>query len=164
MSNAIGSQFINSLRRSVSGTTLYSQTSTNPPLLVDPTNLPGVAKAWVSFKGFTSPNNKACEIVNKSTNVITVSTTPSSNLRGDYTIDIAPGTFSNNSYMVVGSVEVNSVDPISAANTFFVKSTGAPLGGSNQTTTRIRIQAINTALSSNNWYAYASRINLIFYK
>lgn len=164
MSNAIGSQFVNSLRRSLSGTTLFSQTSSNRPLMVDPTDIPGVARAWVSFRGIQTPNNRACDIINRSTNILAVSTTPGSNLRGDYTIDIAPGTFSNNTYTVVGTVEVNSTDPLSAANSFFVKSSGAPLGGLVPTTTRLRIQAINTSLSSNNWHAFAHKINLIFYK
>lgn len=155
---------VNSLRRSLSGTTLFSQTSTGVPLMVDPTDLPGVAKAFVSFLGFQIPNapGRLCDIIKKSTNVLAVSTTPNSTARGDYTISFAPGTFPNRDYMVVGSVETDSLDPISAANTFYVKASGA--SGRTQSPNFLTIQTINTTLTSDRGFAYARRINLIIYK
>jgi hypothetical protein len=158
MGNRIASSFVNSLRRSLSGTTLFSQTSANPPLMVSPSDLPGVARAWVSFYGIV-PRNQECPIYTKSSNVVGVS---ANTVAGDYTIEFRPNTFTNVNYMINGSVEADTLIPVSAANTFFVKGSGA--GGISQQLTRVRIQTVNTSLSTGHIPAFGRRVNLFVYR
>jgi len=163
MGNNIASTFVQRLRRSGLGTTLVSQTSTTPPLFLDPIDIPGVVRAYVVFDGYTLPN-RICNIIKKSTNVNGVT---AQSLRGDYLIEFLPGTFSDRDYFVSGNVYADSTDPISAANTFFVKGSGYSMSGfvttgQQQTETFLRIQTLNqtnTALP-----AYARRVSLLFYK
>lgn len=158
MGNRVASSFVNSLRRSLSGTTLFSQTSSNPPLMVDPSELPGVARAWVSFYGIV-PAGQECPTYTRSNNIRGVS---ANSTIGDYTIEFAPNTFTSTNYMVNGSVETDSLIPVSAANTFFIKGSGA--GGISQQLTRLRVQTVNTSLSTGHKLAYGRRVNLFFYK
>lgn len=156
MGNNIASSFVTSLRRSVSGTTLFSQSSANLPLFLDTLDIPGIPKAWVSFNGMKHAYNSSCSIYNKSVTVAGVS----ANLNtGEYTIDFIDGAFTNANYIVTGSVESNNSDPVSAATTFFIKGSGA--GGTTQTTKRLRIQTVN---SQSNINAFANRVNLVIYK
>lgn len=158
MGNRIASSFVNSLRRSLSGTTLLSQTSANAPLMVSPSDIPGVARAWVSFYGIV-PRNEECPVYTKSSNVRGVS---ANNAIGDYTIEFAPNTFTNVNYMVNGSVETDTLIPVSAANTFFIKGSGA--GGTSQQLTRLRIQTVNTSLSTGHLPALGRRVNVFIYR
>jgi hypothetical protein len=158
MGNTIGSFLIQSLRQSLSGTTIVSQTSTTPPVFVQPTDLPGSAKAWVSFDGIVPPNT-VCNILNKSANITTVS----ANGLGDYIVGFTTGTFANSGYVVGGSVHQLNLEPLSSANGFIVRSI-ASLSNLN----RLRILTYNSAISSNGFVttqaAYAGRVNLIIYK
>jgi hypothetical protein len=126
--------------------------------MVDPSELPGVARAWVSFYGLV-PRNEECPTYVKSTNIRGVS---ANTAIGDYTIEIVPDTFYNTDYMITGSIEADSLIPASAANTFYIKGSGA--GGTSQQLTKARIQTINTSLSSGHIPAYGRRIKLFFYR
>ena len=122
MGNSIASLFVQSLRKSLSGSTVYSQTSANPPLFTDPTTLNGVARAWVSFSGMHRSGQR-CTIFSKSSTVVGVS----SRGLGDYEIEFTNNAFTNNEYLVVGSVRSKeTVDLLSAANHFFVMDVGTP--------------------------------------
>lgn len=158
MGNDIAALFVNRLRRSLTDQTLVSRTSTTPPEFLYSYDLPGVARAWVSFNGYVQ-SNRPCPIYNKSSTVQGVST--NSNI-GEYTIEFATSAFANSNYLVTGSVESNSLIPQSAANTFFIKGSGAL--GISQTTRNVRIQTINTSLSIGHIPAYANRINILVYK
>jgi len=164
MGNNIASAFIQRLRISASGSTLVSQTSATSPLFVDPNELKGVARAYVVFDGIV-PAGTVCPIVQKSSYVTGVTAQAT---RGDYLIGFEPGTFADRNYMVTGSVFANSTNPISAANTFFVKSSGysqtgfISTPGAQWTETSIRIQTVNASVTSTP--AYASRVSLLFYK
>ena len=173
-SNALGASFIESLRNSDLDTTLLSKQD-NKPVFIDPSTLPGVAKAWVVFRGIV-PNpvtnkNYPCEILNKSSNVIGVSsgvTTPgvTPNI-GEYYITLENGTFTNNNYIITGSITTNSLDPLSAANTFFVKNSGSDLSSRNYSPTlsSFKIQTFYSTFTSNSSrYAYADRVSLLIYK
>ena len=162
MGNRIGALFVQSLRRSLSGTTVFSQTSANKPLFVDPTSLPGVARAWVSFNGY-QPAGAQCQILNKSTNITGVT----SQGFGDYKIGVAAGTFVNNNYLVTGSITSRErVDLTSAANNFFVMDTGYKAGVT-LTNTEFRIQTIYSTASAGAVFsgpAYAKTVNLVIFK
>lgn len=158
MGNTIASFLVQSLRQSLSGTTVVSQTSAFPPLFLPPTDLPGVAKAWVTFDGIVPPNT-VCPILNKSSNITTVS----SNGIGDYIVGFSTGTFANSGYVVSGSVHQLNLEPLSSANGFVVRSI-ASLSNLN----RLRILTYNSAISGNgvttSQAAYAGRINLLIHK
>jgi len=163
MGNNIASLLVQRLRRSGTGSTLVSQTSTTPPQFLQPDELKGVARAYVVFDGIVPPNT-ICPIIQKSSYVTGVTSQAS---RGDYLIGFETGTFSDRNYMVTGTVFANSTDPISAANTFFVKSSGYAIAGftgaGSQWTDRfIRIQTLNISLTATP--ALASRVSLLFYK
>lgn len=166
MGNRIASSFVQRLRRSSQGTTLVSQTSANPPLFLDPDEIPGIVRAFVVFDGFASANT-ACTIIKKSTNVVGV-TSRDTATRGDYEIEFQPNTFSNRDYTVVGSVYADSTQSISAANTFFVKGSGYSISnfvvaqGIQQSETRINIQTVNLGLTG--IPAFAKRVSLLFYR
>lgn len=163
MGNNIASMFVQRLRRSGTGSTLISQTSSTPPLFLYPDEIPGVVRAFVTFNGIT-PAGNPCEIVKKSTNVVGVS---SQTTRGDYLIEFQENTFDNRNYTVVGSVYSDSTQTISAANTFFVKGSGYAVAGfvgpgQQQTEKFIRIQTANVTTTATP--AFASRVSLLFYK
>lgn len=162
MGNSIGSSFIQSLRRSLSGTTVFSQTSANVPLFKEPTTLPGVARAWVSFNGYRTAG-QPCEILNKSTNVVGVT----SQGIGDYKIELKAGTFSNSNYIITGSISSQErVNLTSAANNFFVMETNYK-PGVNLTPTDFRIQTIYSTASAGAVFkgpAYAKTVNLVIFK
>ena len=162
MGNRIGALFVQSLRRSLSGTTVFSQTSANKPLFVDPTSLPGVARAWVRFNGY-HPAGQPCEILNKSTNVTGVT----SQGVGDYKIGLTSGAFDNSNYLVTGSVVSRErIDLTSAANNFFIMDTGYKTGVT-LTNREFRIQTIYSAASAGAVYkgpAYAKTVNLLIFK
>ena len=157
MGNRIASSFVSSLRRSLSGQTVVSRTSANPPAFVDPLDLPGVARAYVCFDGCAQPG-APCGIYNKSTTIQGVS----ANDVGDYTIEFMPNVFTNKNYIVTGSVEVDSTIPVNAANTFFVKGSG--VSGLVPTTRKLRIQTINTSLTGGFRPAYARKVHVLVYK
>jgi hypothetical protein len=162
MGNNIASMLVESLRGSSNNTTLVSKTKNIPPEFVLPENIPGVAKAWVSFNGYTAFNEQ-CEIFNSS-NVATVSC----NGLGQYDVVFKQNTFFNDFYIVTGSVYSNSRIPISAANTFFVKNTGADITSFTPNKNGLRIQTLfvppisGTTLTSGP--AHAFRVNLLFHK
>lgn len=164
MGNSIASLFVQSLRRSLSGTTVYSQTSANPPLFTDPTTLNGVARAWVSFSGLHRSGQR-CTIFNKSTTVVGVT----SRGLGDYEIEFTNNAFTNNEYIVVGSVRSReTVDLLSAANHFFVMDVGTPRTPIVSLTNKnFRIQTVYTTASAGALYsgpAWAHKVNLVIYK
>lgn len=158
MGNLIASTLIQSLRQSLSGTTVVSRTSAFPPQFVFSDELPGVAKAWVSFDGIV-PVNTVCPILNKSNNITTVSSVGV----GDYIVGFKTGTFANSGYVVSGSVHQLNLQPLSSANGFIVRSITS-LSNLN----RLRILTYNTAISGNGQVtsqaAYAGRVNLLIYK
>jgi hypothetical protein len=162
MGNNIASMLVESLRNSNNNTSLISKTKTFPPEFTLPENIPGVAKAWVSFNGYT-PINEQCEIFNSS-NVQTVSC----NGLGQYDIVFKQNTFSNDFYIITGSVYSNSRIPISAANTFYVKCSGNDITSYIPNKNSLRIQTLfiptvsGTALTTGP--AHAFRVNLLFYK
>lgn len=162
MGNRIASSFVGSLRRSLSGTTVYSQTSANEPIFVDPTTLPGVARAWVVFSGL-HPANQQCTIFNKSTNITGVT----SQGGGDYKIGLAPNAFSNSEYLVTGSLTCRErTDLTSAANSFFVMDPSYRLGVK-LLPTEFRIQTIYSTASAGALYrgpALAQKVSLLIYK
>lgn len=162
MGNRIGSLFVQNLRRSLSGTTVVSQTSANAPVFVDPTSLPGSARAWVSFNGYT-PAGSQCEIFNRSTNVAGVT----SQGQGDYKIGFRAGAFTNGNYLVTGSVTSSDrVNLTSAANQFFVMDTGYKPGVT-LTSTEFRIQTVYSTASAGAVYrgpALAKTVNLVIFK
>jgi len=173
-SNALGASFIESLRNSDLDTTLLSKQD-NKPVFIDPSTLPGVARAWVVFNGIV-PNpltnkNYPCEIFNKSSNVIGVSsgvtTTGITPNIGEYYISFKQGTFENNNYIVTGSITTNTLNPISAANTFFIKNSGSDFSSFNYapTVTSFKLQTFYSTFTSNSSrYAYADRVSLLIYK
>lgn len=163
MGNKIASSFVQSLRQSLSGSTVFSQTSANTPLFVDPTSLPGVARAWVSFNGMAAAGT-VCEILNKSSNVVAVT----SRGMGDYRIGLAAGTFKNNAYLVTGVVASDSrVNLTSAANSFFVMMPGYKTPSVLLNTTQFGIQTLYNTASAGALYqgpAFARRVDLLIYK
>lgn len=166
MGNNIASMLIESLRNSSNDTTLISKTKNNPPEFVFPEDIPGIAKAWVSFGGYV-PINESCPIYNSS-NVQTVSC----NGVGQYDIVFSPNTFTNGDYIVTGSVTSNSRVNLSGGNTFFIKSSGAsPFTDTtaivpNKDSIRIQTLYVNVVSgnTSTSGPAYANRVNLMFYK
>jgi len=174
MGNELGATLIESLKNSNLNTTLLSKQS-NIPLFVDPSELPGVARAWVVFNGIV-PNpvtnkNYPCEILSKSSNVIGVSsgvtTTGITPNIGEYYITLNQNTFTDNNYIITGSITTNTQDPISAANTFFVKNSGSDLSSRNYspTLTSFKIQTFYSTFTSNSSrYAYADKVSLLLYK
>lgn len=162
MGNRIASSFVGSLRRSLSGTTVYSQTSANEPLFVDPTTLPGVARAWVVFNGL-HPAEQECTVYNKSTTVTGVT----SKGGGDYKIGFTSKAFTNSDYIVTGSLKCTERRNLtSAANSFFVIDPTYKLGV-NLTSTEFRIQTFYSPASAGALYsgpAYADRVSLVIYQ
>jgi hypothetical protein len=179
MGNELGATLIERLKNSELDTTLLSKQD-NPPVFIDPTELPGVARAWVVFKGIVpnpSPKNFPCQILKKSSNVIGVSSgvqpTAITPTVGEYYIALAPGTFTDIDYLVSGSITPNtntSVTPsnaISAANTFFLKNSGTDLTSFNYapTLTSFKIQTFYSTFNTvSSRYAYADKVSLILYK
>lgn len=162
MGNSIASSFVESLRRSLSGTTLVSKTSAEPPIFSDPTSLPGVAKAWVKFNGIQSPNT-ICTILNKSTNVAGVTCRGV----GEYQIGFVNNTFIDTNYIIAGSVTSKErFNLLSAANNFFIMDSGYKPGVV-QSNNEFRIQTIYSTASSGAPYtgpSYANTVNLLIYK
>lgn len=174
MGNELGATLIESLKNSELNTTLLSKQS-DIPLFVFPEDLPGVARAWVVFKGIV-PNpstnkNFPCEIFKKSSNVIGVSSgvTPTGitpNI-GEYYITLKNGTFEDTNYIVTGSITTNTLNPISAANTFFLKNSGSDLSSQNYTptVTSFKIQTFYSTFNNlSSRYAFADKVSLIMYK
>lgn len=174
MGNELGATLIESLKNSNLNTTLLSKQA-NIPLFVDPTELPGVARAWVVFDGIT-PNpvtnrNYPCTVLKSSSNVVGVSSgvaLPGINPHvGEYYIALKQDTFTDLNYIVTGSITSNSTNPISAANSFFVKDLGSDFSVANYspTLTSFKIQTMYTTFNANSSrYAYASRVSLVLYK
>jgi hypothetical protein len=166
MGNNIASTFIQRIRNSALGTTLVSQTTAAPPLFLDPTLVPGAARAWVSFDGMVLPNTD-CPIITKSSLVESVCSRPTV---GEYEITFAAGAFTDNKYLVTGSVFSDRVSPVSAANTFFIKGGGyVAVGfvgaGMEPNLRKFRIQTLNTInVTTSAIPALASRVNLVIYK
>jgi hypothetical protein len=162
MGNYIGSSLIASLRSSLSGSTLLSQTSAEDPRFVDPTTLPGVARAWVKFNGL-HPANTQCTIFSKSSNVQGVT----SQGNGDYKIGFNANTFSDVNYIVTGSVISRETRNLtSAANQFFVLDPTYK-SGVKLTPTEFRIQTIYSRASASAIYegpAFAHIVNLVIFK
>jgi hypothetical protein len=154
MGNSIGSMLVQSLRSSTLSSTLVSQTSAYPPSFVNIDELPGVARAYVAFEGIVS-NNTVCRIINKSSNITTVSSIG----MGDYLIGFKTNTFSNSGYLIAGSVGNTNLTPISSADAFYPIYYGSPTC----TSSRARIKTINNVTLSGS-PAYAGRVNLLFYK
>lgn len=165
MGNDVGSQLIETYRRSKNDTTLVSKTSANLPVFTPFQDIPGVARAWVMFEGqidFQLTNE--CNILN-SLNVTSVSSTRV----GEYDIRFANNAFTNGNYIITGSVTSNSTIPMSAANTFYVKSSGHGAGSFPPNRNSVRIQTLHIPASSNapgqsTLPAQANRVQLMFYK
>lgn len=174
MGNELGATFIEGLKNSEIDTTLLSKKA-NIPEFVFPSDLPGVARAWVVFNGIVPDpvTNKfyPCEILNKSSNVVGVSSgvTPNGitpNI-GEYYIALKNGTFENTNYIVTGSITTNTLNPISAANTFFIKGSGSDLSSQNYTptVTSFKIQTYYSTFNGlSSRYAFANKVSLIMYK
>jgi hypothetical protein len=162
MGNYAASSLIESFRNSAQSTTLISNTNSTPPSFTLPEDIPGIAKAWVTFIGHVGVGQE-CQILKNSSHIHTVSC---SNL-GQYDVIFKGGAFNNGGYTVIGSLMSNSNIPLSAANTFFVKTT-AIAGGVVPTKDRVRIQTIHvpTLSSAGNvtGAANAYRVDLLFYK
>lgn len=164
MGNNVASMLIESFRKSKTDTTLVSKTSSTPPVFSPFQDIPGVARAWVMFEGqldFSVSNE--CRILN-STNVEAVT----SKAVGEYDVRFVDKTFTNGNYIITGSVTSNTTNPISAANTFYVKSSGSGLGSFPPSTHTVRIQTlyvpISTGTGESTRPAFANRVQLMFYK
>jgi len=164
MGNNVASMLIESFRRSRTDTTLVSKTSATPPQFTPFQDIPGVARAWVMFEGQLDYNiTNECSILN-STNVEAVT----SKEIGEYDIRFTDKTITNGNYIITGSVTSNTRDPVSAANTFFVKSSGHGFGSFPPNNHTVRIQTlyvpISTGTGESTRPAFANRVQLMFYK
>lgn len=163
MGNNVASMLIESFRKSSQNTTLVSNTSATLPSFTLPEDLPGVAKAWVNFDGQVLVNEQ-CVIYNKSTNIHTVSC---SNI-GEYNVVFKPNTFTNGNYLITGSVATNTRFPISAANNFYVKSSGTGVNSGPPSKNGVKIQTLYVPVVSGSadttGPAFAHRVHLMFYK
>lgn len=162
MGNRIASAFIQSLRSSLTGTTVYSQTSADRPLFVDPTTLPGVARAWVTFSGMHQAGQR-CTILSSSTNIEGVTARGV----GDYRIGFRTNTFGVTGYVVTGSIVCRDrLNPVSAANSFFIMDP-AFRSGVRYNTSEVAIQTYYAPASAGVLYtgpAYANIVSLAFFK
>lgn len=164
MGNNVASILIESFRKSRDQTTLVSNTSSTPPSFTPFQDIPGVARAWVNFDGQLNYNDTAfCNILN-SLNVLSVS----SKSVGEYDIRFANNTFTNGNYLITGSVTSNTRNPISAANTFYIKSSGTGIGSFPPNNHTVRIQTLYLPISSgtgeSSMPSAANRVHLLFYK
>lgn len=163
MGNNVASMLIESFRRSKQDTTLVSNTSSNPPSFLLPEDIPGIAKAWVLFDGQVIVGEQ-CTMFNKSTNIHTVSC---SNI-GEYRVVFKPNSFTDGNYVITGSVASNTRFPISAANTFYIKSSETGVGSAPPSRNGVSIQTLYVPFVSGSadttGPSFAHRVHLLFYK
>jgi hypothetical protein len=143
MGNRVASELVSSLRLSTLGTTLSSRTDARPPAMVDINSFPGVAKAFVRFRGDEGyPVNGSAQI-NRSFNISSVKYIG----RGQYEVVFNEEFLKYNlglQYIVSGSVQ-SHMDNLTAANSFYIMQ--GPIGGNTWTTlSSFRIITVNTGM------------------
>lgn len=138
MSNRIVSEFAEQLRNSSFSQTLCTQTGSIKPLMVNFEQIPGVARAFVTFEGWKRPVGFT-SIIRRSHNISRIVYLGT----GKYLIEFPANTFQSTNYIPNGSLSRTSLTGADSFNFVFQNA-----GGSPPALTSITVQTFTTVITA----------------